>query len=521
MSFFARHLADEAATARLGAEIAPWLRPGDFVALEGDLGAGKTTLARGLLCALARDDTLEVPSPTFTLVQSYGEGRLPVAHFDLYRLEQARDMEELGLDDALAEGAALVEWPLRLGDALPASRLEVRLAITPEGRRRAELSGHGTWQERLARQADISRFIAGAGWQGASRTMLDGDASTRSYEWLKRPRIGTGQREKSPPSAFLMNWPQIEEPTLRDGRTYRQLACLASSVTSFVAVGSHLRSLGLSAPEIYAADETKGLLLLEDLGDRGYGEMIGSGMDMTGPYEAATAALARLHGQPAPRALPLPGGRRHEVPTYGLDICLIEIDLLTTWAWPVIKGSACPAGEVAVFRGIWTDLFATLGGAQTLMLRDFHSPNLIWLPEREGAARAGIIDHQDAAIAHAAYDVVSLGQDARVDISDTNEAMILETYLARMPGAIGIDELEFRRAYAVFGAQRAVRLIGLFVRLAHQDDKPQYLAHLPRVAEYLNRNLRHPALGALRSWTERHFGSDLVSRLAKIGTKPW
>ncbi|VAW11661.1 tRNA threonylcarbamoyladenosine biosynthesis protein TsaE [hydrothermal vent metagenome] len=518
MSFFVRHLADEAATARLGAEIAPWLRPGDFVALEGDLGAGKTVLARGLLRALTRNETLEVPSPTFTLVQPYGEGHLPVGHFDLYRLNRPRDIDELGLDDALEEGAVLVEWPSRLGDTVPADRLEIHLALTPDGRREATLSGHGAWRERLARHALIYEFIARAGWQAAARTPLAGDSSTRSYE-----RLSHAEPSRSPPlapSAFLMNWPQIEEPVVRDGRTYRQLAGLASSVVPFLAVGAHLRRLGLSVPEIYAADEAGGLLLLEDLGDQSYGDLIGSGTDMIAPYEAATAALARLHREPAPLTLPLRSGRNYEVPRYGLDICLIEVDLLTVWAWPAIKGSPCPAEAVAEFRSLWTDLFATLAGAQTLMLRDFHSPNLLWLPERQGAARTGIIDHQDAVIAHVAYDVVSLGQDARVDISETLEAMILAAYLRQMPGQTGIDEHEFRRAYAVFGAQRAVRLVGLFVRLARQDKKPQYLAHLPQVAAYLNRNLRHRALGPVKAWLERHLGSDFVSRIENIGTGP-
>ncbi|MFV2091867.1 MAG: tRNA (adenosine(37)-N6)-threonylcarbamoyltransferase complex ATPase subunit type 1 TsaE, partial [Hyphomicrobiales bacterium] len=416
MNFFERQLPDDTATAQLGAEIAPWLRRGDFVALEGDLGAGKTALARALLRANAKDQSLEVPSPTFTLVQIYDQGRLQISHFDLYRLDDELDMEELGLEDALTGGAVVVEWPSRLGGALPADRLEVRLNITRQGQRQANLTGHGAWRERLARQRNISRFIAGAGWQAASRTPLAGDSSTRSYERLSRANV-TGAKADAT-TAFLMNWPQIEEAIVSEGRTYRQLAGLASSVIPFIAVGSYLHRLGLSVPDLYAADETQGFLLLEDLGDKNYGELIVSGQDMSGPYEAATTALARLHCEPAPKSLPLTGGRSYDVPRYNLDICLIEIDLLTRWAWPVLKGSQCPTDIVTAFRQIWTDLFATLGDAPTLMLRDFHSPNLLWLPEREGAARAGIIDHQDAVIAHVVYDVVSLSQDARVDIDE-------------------------------------------------------------------------------------------------------
>ncbi len=514
MNVIVRHLADDAATAQLGAEIAPWLRPGDFVALEGGLGAGKTALARAILQALASDETLEVPSPTYTLVQTYPDGRLPVSHLDLYRLENRQDIEELGLDDAMARGAALVEWPSRLGDTLPGDRLEVQLVATPGGQREAKLTGYGTWQDRLNRCHLMSQFITASGWQSATRTPLAGDSSTRSYERLSHAPNKNGPAGAT--TAFLMNWPQIEEAIVSDGKTYRQLAGLAASVMPFLAVGSYLHRLGLSVPALYAADRENGFLLLEDLGDQSYGQLMASGQDMRLPLEAATAALARLHEEPAPRTLPLADGNSYKVPRYTQSICLIEIDLLTVWAWPALKGAPCPADISTSFRELWAGLFATLGGAQTLMLRDFHSPNLLWLPERQGAGRAGIIDHQDAVIAHAAYDVVSLGQDARVDISETLEAMIVDAYLANMPGQTGIGEDEFRRAYAVFGAQRAVRLIGLFFRLAAQDGKPEYLAHLPRTANYLGRNLRHPALGPLKSWLERHFGADLEDQVGRI-----
>lgn len=138
-------LPDAAATARLGAAIAVQLRPGDAVLLYGPLGAGKSTLARGLIRALTRPDE-DVPSPTFTLVQFY-EGPLAVAHFDLYRLERPEEAWEIGLDEALEVGCAVVEWPERLGDHLPPDRLEVILSDAGEGRR-AQLTRQGSWKER-------------------------------------------------------------------------------------------------------------------------------------------------------------------------------------------------------------------------------------------------------------------------------------------------------------------------------------------------------------------------------------
>jgi tRNA threonylcarbamoyladenosine biosynthesis protein TsaE len=139
-------LIDEAATGRLGAAIARVLRPGDAVCLSGGLGAGKTTLARALIRTLTRPEE-EVPSPTFTLVQAYDGRGFPLAHFDLYRLDSAREAEELGLDEALDVGAAVIEWPERLGDRLPPDRLDVALAVEGEGRR-ARLVPHGSWSGR-------------------------------------------------------------------------------------------------------------------------------------------------------------------------------------------------------------------------------------------------------------------------------------------------------------------------------------------------------------------------------------
>jgi tRNA threonylcarbamoyladenosine biosynthesis protein TsaE len=136
----------EADTTRLGAAIARELRRREAVCLSGPLGAGKSSLARGLIRALTGEPT-EAPSPTFTLVQTYATPRFPIAHFDLYRLTKPEETRELGLDEALDEGAAVIEWPERLGHHLPANRLDVELVIDGE-RRRARLRPHGAWEER-------------------------------------------------------------------------------------------------------------------------------------------------------------------------------------------------------------------------------------------------------------------------------------------------------------------------------------------------------------------------------------
>jgi len=143
-------LADQAATEALGARIAAGIGPGDTVALEGDLGAGKTTLARAILRALGV--TGAVPSPTFTLVQHYETARLPVSHYDLYRIEQAEELDELGLEEALANGALLIEWPERAGNRLPPDALQVSLAMDRQ-QRVATLRGPGRWAPAFSENA--------------------------------------------------------------------------------------------------------------------------------------------------------------------------------------------------------------------------------------------------------------------------------------------------------------------------------------------------------------------------------
>src|SRR5262249_36256975 len=156
-------LPDEAATAALAEDVAAALRPGDVVALSGPLGAGKTTFARALIRALADDPHLEVPSPTFTLVQAYAAGRLSLSHFDLYRVSDSSELDEIGFDDALTEGTVLVEWPERAGAGLPTERLDLTFALAGEGRR-ATLIATGPLAKRVGRSLAVRAFLDGAGW---------------------------------------------------------------------------------------------------------------------------------------------------------------------------------------------------------------------------------------------------------------------------------------------------------------------------------------------------------------------
>lgn len=489
MTVLERLLGEEADTARLGEDLAMALRPGDVLALKGDLGAGKSTLARALIRALADDPGLDVPSPTFTLVQSY-DTSIPVHHFDLYRLGSAFELDELGFDETLSQGAALVEWPERAADRLPGAAVTVELASRGEGRL-ARLSGQGATFERVARSLAIRAFLGRSGWGEAQRRHFTGDASARSYEIVALPGLAP---------RVLMNSPVlVMGPPVRDGKPYAEIAHTARSVTAFVAIDKALRAAGVSVPEIHARDLDKGFLLLEHLGSGNF--LDGEGKPVAERYAAAAELLAAMHARRWPGRMEAAPGIFHDVPPFDRDAMMIEADLLVEWYVPAVTGTA-PSDELrAGHRRQWNALFDRLAGRETtLMLRDFHSPNIIWRGERQGHARLGIVDFQDALVGPPAYDVASLAMDARVTVSREIEQATSDAYVAARHAAGPFDETAFAETYAIMAAQRNSKILGIFVRLDRRDGKPDYLKHLPRIRDYLGRALAHPALRGLRAF---------------------
>jgi len=491
-------LTDEQATHRLVADIAGLIEPGDLITLSGDLGAGKTTFARALIRNLAGDETIEVPSPTFTLMQAYDLPRFPLVHADLYRLSGPGELAELGFDDLSPTAVTLLEWPDRAGSVLPPDRLDIALTLSPQqgaSFRKARITGYGTLAARAERMALIRRFLDDAGFAGAERRRMQGDASTRIYERIRRD--GT--------SYVLMNSPRRPDGTpVRDGKPYSAIAHLAENVTPFMAMAQGLRARGLSAPAIHAADRAAGLLLIEDLGH----ELV---VDGTPPapiearYETATNVLVALHTQSLPATLAVEPGADYTLPPYDLDAFLIEAELLLDWYLPMLGAPVSDTAREA-YGTRWREALAPVtAGPKTWVLRDFHSPNLLWLPQREGVARVGLLDFQDALMGPAAYDLASLLQDARVTVPEIMEIALLSRYSrARLLADRAFDAPAFVQSYSTLAAQRASKVLGIFARLDRRDAKPQYLRHIPRVWAYLQRALAHPTLAPLQAWYRAH-----------------
>jgi tRNA threonylcarbamoyl adenosine modification protein YjeE len=484
-------LADEAATIRFGEDMALALKRGDYVALNGDLGAGKSTFARAVIRAIADDADYEVPSPTFTLVQAY-DLRIPVAHFDLYRIADAAEIDELGFDEALSDGICLVEWPEKGAGTLPSEGIALTVAHEGDGRR-VTIDGPAPALARIRRSLAIRAFLDGTGYQDAVRRHLTGDASIRAYEHI----YTGGQR------LVLMDSPRhTPGPILAQGKYYQQIAHIAEDVRPFIAIGRYLVSRGLRAPAIYDTDIEKGILLIEDLG--GEGVLDENGVPIAERYRESAACLARLHGQAFERVLPVADGVVHTVPDFDRDAMQIEVSLVTDWYLPWKRGTAASDDERRDYIAIWDGLIESLGAAEhNLLLRDFHSPNIIWRQQATGTDRVGIIDFQDAMIGPSAYDVASLVQDARVDMPEGVADSVLEHYLSLRARDAGFDRTRFLRDWHVMAAQRNCKLIGLWVRLMQRDGKPAYMRHMPRTLRNLERALTHPDLAPLRDWCRK------------------
>lgn len=325
------------------------------------------------------------------------------------------------------------------------------------------------------RAGEISGFLTRSGWGAADRRHLAGDASDRRYERL---RLGSA-------TAVLMDNPPGG----------------ADDPGAFVAMTRHLRGLGLSAPAILAEDLAQGFLLLEDLGDDLFARLLAADPAREAALYAPAADVL-LHLQSAP---PPPG-----LPNLSAEDWATAAGFALDWYAFAATGTAPDGAE---FRAALTEALTSYAdGPRVLILRDFHAENLLWLPGRAGLARVGLLDFQLGQLGQPGYDLVSLLQDARRDVGPGTEAAMV----ARFAAARGEDPERFAAHYATLGAQRALRILGVFARLCLVAGKPQYLRLIPRVWGQLQQNLAHPALAELRRIADRVLPAPTPEILQKI-----
>lgn len=305
-------------------------------------------------------------------------------------------------------------------------------------------------------------FLDRCGWPGADVLPLAGDASFRRYF-----RVRSGDK-----AAVLMDAP----PPHEDPRP-------------FVRMSEYLQSIGLCAPGILAHDFEQGLLLIEDFGDCQMRAFVDAHPDKERTiYRGVTNLLVTLHGHP-----PHPGLQRH-----GLDSWLDEVGLFIDWYGPAVGLTL----DGTSFRSAWRDVLAPVaadGIPWVTELRDYHAENIMLISDAAGSDRFGLLDFQDALVGHPAYDLVSMLEDARRDVSPDVEAEMLDHYVAQtgMPP-------EFRLAYWALGAQRNTRILGVFCRLWKRDGKVHYTRFQPRMWGLLERDLAQPSLAPVRHWFDAH-----------------
>lgn len=356
------------------------------------------------------------------------------------------------------------------------------------------------------REVQRIEFLQSAGLGAAVRAPLPGDASTRRYERLSLPGRASMMLMDQPPAAESRPADPSWSPERRKAEGWNAVARLsAGRIEAFAAVAAHLKSLGLSAPEIVALDASAGLAVLEDFGDDLFARVIETGQAEAPLYLAAVEALATLHDAPTPTAL---SGKAGDWPLLDYDETALMggADLFVEWMPKLDPALRFDEAAIAEWHEAWAPLAeAGAAGASVVAHRDYHAENLIWLPDRAGGARAGMIDFQDAVRAHPAWDLHSLLQDARRDVSPELEAAALDRYFALRPGT---DRVPFMQAYAGLAALNEARILGVFARLVVRDHKPRYAQFMPRMWAHLNANLAAPGLEAPRAWFARHVPED-------------
>jgi N-acetylmuramate 1-kinase len=271
-------------------------------------------------------------------------------------------------------------------------------------------------------------------------------------------------------------------------------------VRPFLAIARLLQALGFSAPAILAEDVAAGLLLLEDFGDATYTRLLAQGAAEEPLYALAVDLLVALHRDFDPAVAA-------HVPPYDDARLLNEAALLVDWYLPAVTGKPTAPALREEYLALWRRLLPLARAVpESLVLRDYHVDNLMLLSDREGVAACGLLDFQDAVIGPVTYDLVSLLEDARRDVPPELAAAMRARYLEAFPG---LDRAAFDASYAVLGAQRNCKIVGIFTRLWQRDGKPQYLAHIPRVWRLIEGDVAHPDLAPLAAWLDRHIPADL------------
>ena len=489
----------EEATEQLAAQVARYAVVGDIIRLEGDLGMGKTTFARAFLRSMAQSDNLEVPSPTFTIVQPYHETRLPVAHVDAYRLTNANELTELDLQNYFSHGVTLFEWGSNVEEAIPSFEIPESfmmeseegdlLTITlvegdDENSRKITLEAQGSWVPRFglvdpstARQVTEEgrqKFLAETcNMPNMELTPASADCSFRTYY-----RVG---------DKILMDAPAPME-----------------NVAPFVKTAQIWQDLGVHVPQIHQQDVSEGYLLLEDFGKKLFTQGFNEDESSKMPWlEATVDMLANISNQFNADGKDI---KKQTSLLYNASNAWMEASRYPDWYLPAQRKQATEPEQRAHFRQIWQDTYQNLPEIPlTLSHWDFHSDNLMMLGD-EPANNIGVIDFQDCRIAPIAMDMACLLED-RCPIEKSLKSQLIERFLNALDTPVNLED--FMAWYNFMTLHRFFKITGLLVRLEQRDKREGATARMPQIWETISEKLQDERFSELHAFVAENSPEDL------------
>ena len=463
--------------------IAPIFEKGDLLALNGEIGSGKTTLTKHLINYLTATRIDEINSPTYNLCQTYSNEDLIISHYDFYRLDYLQEIEELDINDSIKNNFTIIEWANKFSSILPKDHIEIQIDNKSD-KREYKILFHGEYAKKIAGHKNRLSFLSNSNLNIKKITNMRGDASKRKYF-----RVNDGKE-----NFVLMD---ASEDSIKKNTT-------SKTITDFIIFRQYLEDIGLRVPKIYEFDIQKQLILEEDLGLTTYDELYSklSFQDLINP--AIESLLILVHSNY--KNINDLDGKAFEPQNFDEKVFINESKIFIDYYWPYVKNSICPEEEKYEFLSIIENIYSDLSTDKTLVLRDYHSPNLHYLQNEKGHKKCALIDFQDALLGHPLYDLVSLAQDARFTISEDQERYIVDTFKDKfLFNDFQLSKSSFNEQYKILAIQRSLKILGIFARLSLLEGKNNYIIHMPRVLDYIRRSMDCSLLNNLTHWLKINF----------------
>ncbi len=461
------------------------LGKGDVITLNGQIGAGKTTFAKFLISNLTQTPIEEISSPTFNLYQTYEGETLDVLHYDFYRIDSELELAEIDLDESYTDKICIIEWANKYPNILPKDRIEISIECKDQ-ERYYKINPLGKCREAIDSLNKVEDFLDEHDIKFKEIKKLPGDASKRGYF-----RVSNSNK-----NLIVMDVTQENDA---NGKTL-----MTGGIDDFITICEYLDSINVRVPKLIARNKINTLLLEEDLGECSYTGMVAK-LDFRELYEPAIETLIHISNIKHPKNIST-GPNPHYMRDFDLNIYLKEAGTFIDYYWPFVNGTFCGEDERQEFIEILSNLYSNLSDDKTLMLRDFHSPNLLFLQNEKGLKKCAIIDFQDALLGHPLYDLVSLSNDARLTIDEGHEQYLIDLYKSSFCfNDFEFDKLSFMEQYQILGVQRSIKILGIFARLAIIDSNHNYIVHMPRVITYIKRILESGNLPELKYWLNKNF----------------